>query len=112
MSKTKTWILLLLLQMFTLTTYAQSTVAEKRVTLNMTQVTMKQLFAEVRKQTGLNFLYKIGGQIYDGAVYRLADDGYFWNRIRGKQYLDNVWTPTDHSGIYPQLRGCDRQSIS
>ena len=57
MSKTKTWILLLLLQMFTLTTYAQSTVAEKRVTLNMTQVTMKQLFAEVRKQTGLNFLY-------------------------------------------------------
>ena len=56
---------------------------------------------------GLNFLYKIGGQIYDGAVYRLADDGYFWNRIRGKQYLDNVWTPTDHSGIYPQLRGCD-----
>ncbi len=56
---------------------------------------------------GMNFVYKLGGTIYDGAVYRLADDGYFWNRIRGKQYLANVWTPSDHSGIYPQLRGCD-----
>ena len=56
---------------------------------------------------GLNFIYKLGGKIYDGAVYRLADDGYFWNRIRGKEYLANVWTPTNHNGIYPQLRGCD-----
>ncbi len=56
---------------------------------------------------GLNFIYKLGGKIYDGSVYRLADDGYFWNRIRSKEYLANVWTPTNHNGIYPQLRGCD-----
>ncbi|MBR0255439.1 MAG: TonB-dependent receptor [Bacteroidales bacterium] len=56
---------------------------------------------------GLNFVYKLGGTIYDGAVYRIADDGYFWNRIRGKEYLANVWTPSNHAGIYPQLRGCD-----
>jgi TonB-linked SusC/RagA family outer membrane protein len=57
MSKTKTLILLSLMQMFALIALAQNTIADKRVTLNMTDVTVRQLFEEVRKQTGLSFIY-------------------------------------------------------
>lgn len=42
--------------MLTLNVAAQS-VKDKTVTLDMTQVTVKQFFAEVKKQTGLNFIY-------------------------------------------------------
>ncbi len=56
MRKTLTLSLLLLLQMIAVSAFAQK-VSDKTVTINMTDVTVKQLFAEVRKQTGLNFLY-------------------------------------------------------
>ena len=49
-------VVLLLMTLLTLSVSAQS-VKDKTVTLDMTQVTVKQFFAEVKKQTGLNFIY-------------------------------------------------------
>ena len=53
---TKRVVVILLMTMLTLNVAAQS-VKDKTVTLDMTQVTVKQFFAEVKKQTGLNFIY-------------------------------------------------------
>lgn len=55
----------------------------------------------------LNFIYKIGGNLYDGAFKDVADDGYYWERIRSKYYYDNMWTPTNKNGKYPRLDGND-----
>ena len=55
----------------------------------------------------LNFIYKIGGNIYDGAEKDVADDGYYWNRIRSKYYYDNRWTEENTSGTQPALSGFD-----
>jgi len=54
-----------------------------------------------------NFNYKIGGLLYDGAEKDIADDGYYWNRIRGQRYFENLWTPTNTSGTEPLIRGTD-----
>lgn len=54
-----------------------------------------------------NFIYKIGGFIYDGAYKDVADDGYYWERIRAKSEYDNMWTETNKDGSLPQLRGTD-----
>ena len=56
---------------------------------------------------GLNFIYKLGGELYDGAYKDVADDGYYWERIRAKNYYDNMWTPTNTSGTQPALSGSD-----
>lgn len=56
---------------------------------------------------GLVFNYKIGGKIYDGAYKDMADDGYYWERIRSKSYYENMWTPTNTSGTQPKLDGND-----
>ena len=56
---------------------------------------------------GLVFNYKIGGQIYDGAYKDVADDGYYWERIRSQSYYDNMWTPERTSGSLPRLKGTD-----
>ena len=56
---------------------------------------------------GLNFIYKIGGKLYDGAYKDVADDGYYWERIRAKSYYDNMWTPTRTDGSQPAIRGID-----
>ena len=56
---------------------------------------------------GFNFNYKIGGYIYDGAFKDVADDGYYWERIRSKYYYDNLWTPDNKGGIFPKLSGND-----
>lgn len=55
----------------------------------------------------LLFNYKIGGQIYDGAYKDVADDGYYWERIRAQSYFENMWTPTNTSGTLPKLDGND-----
>ncbi|RZL08823.1 MAG: TonB-dependent receptor, partial [Pedobacter sp.] len=55
----------------------------------------------------LNFNYKIGGKLYDGAFKDVADDGYYWERIRAQEYYDNMWTPTNTSGTLPKLDGND-----
>lgn len=56
---------------------------------------------------GLVFNYKIGGDIYDGAYKDVADDGYYWERIRAQSYYDNMWTPQKNSGSLPKLSGSD-----
>lgn len=56
---------------------------------------------------GLNFVYKIGGKLYDGAYKDVADDGYYWERIRSKSYFENMWTPTNTDGTQPALSGLD-----
>ena len=54
-----------------------------------------------------NFIYKIGGSLYDGAYKDVADDGYYWERIRSKNYYDNMWTAENHNGSEPMIRGID-----
>ncbi len=56
---------------------------------------------------GLNFNYKIGGDLYDGAFKDVADDGYYWERIRSKSSYDNMWTPENTNGSLPKLDGND-----
>ncbi len=56
---------------------------------------------------GLNFIYKIGGKLYDGAYRDVADDGYYWERIRAKSYYENMWTPDNLNGSQPALSGLD-----
>ncbi|MDD2292593.1 MAG: TonB-dependent receptor [Bacteroidales bacterium] len=56
---------------------------------------------------GLNFNYKIGGDLMDGASRDVADDGYYWNRIRSAYYYNNMWTETNTSGTQPKIRGTD-----
>lgn len=55
----------------------------------------------------LNFNYKIGGKLYDGAFKDVADDGYYWERIRAQEYYDHMWTPTNTDGTLPKLDGND-----
>lgn len=56
---------------------------------------------------GLNFIYKIGGDLYDGAFKDVADDGYYWERIRSKNYYKHLWTDKKKSGSEPKIRGID-----
>lgn len=56
---------------------------------------------------GLNFNYKIGGQLYDGAFKDVGDDGYYWERIRSQYYMDNRWTEDNTGGSLPKLSGLD-----
>ncbi len=55
----------------------------------------------------LNFNYKLGGKLYDGAYKDVADDGYYWERIRSQDYYENRWTPENIDGSLPKLDGND-----
>lgn len=56
---------------------------------------------------GLNFSYKIGGKLYDGAEKDVMDDGYYWERIRSQYYYDNMWSPSNVNGTQPKIDGND-----
>lgn len=56
---------------------------------------------------GLNFMYKLGGNLYDGAFKDVADDGYYWERIRSEVYYEEMWTPDNTAGTQPKLDGND-----
>ncbi|KGE13088.1 SusC/RagA family TonB-linked outer membrane protein [Sphingobacterium deserti] len=56
---------------------------------------------------GLNFAYKLGGKLYDGAEKDVNDDGYYWERIRSQQYYENMWSPTNPTGTQPKIDGND-----
>lgn len=56
---------------------------------------------------GLNFIYKIGGKIYNAADKDVNEDGYYWERIISKDAYDNRWTPTHTNSKYPQRIGTD-----
>jgi len=55
----------------------------------------------------LNFNYKIGGDLYDGAFKDVADDGYYFERIRAQDYYDRMWTAENTSGTLPRIEGVD-----
>lgn len=55
----------------------------------------------------LNFIYKLGGDLYDGASKDVVDDGYYWERIRTKTAYTDMWTPENTAGTLPLLRGTD-----
>ncbi|MGV3529925.1 MAG: SusC/RagA family TonB-linked outer membrane protein [Flavisolibacter sp.] len=54
-----------------------------------------------------NFIYKVGGNLYDGAFKDMADDGYYWERIRSEIYYENMWTDANPNGNLPKLDGND-----
>ncbi len=56
---------------------------------------------------GLNFIYKIGGDLYDAAEKDVADDGYYWERTRSKIQYDNMWTAENPKGNLPKVSGND-----
>jgi TonB-linked SusC/RagA family outer membrane protein len=56
---------------------------------------------------GVNFIYKVGGYLYDGAFKDMADDGYYWERIRSEIYYEDMWTDANHNGSLPKLDGND-----
>jgi TonB-linked SusC/RagA family outer membrane protein len=56
---------------------------------------------------GVNFIYKVGGYLYDGAFKDVADDGYYWERIRSEIYYENMWTDANQNGSLPKLDGND-----
>ncbi len=56
---------------------------------------------------GANFIYKVGGYLYDGAFKDVGDDGYYWERIRSQIYYEDLWTDANHSGTLPKLSGND-----
>lgn len=57
----------------------------------------------------LNFLYKIGGDLFDAAEKDVADDGYYWNRIRSQYFYENRWTENNTNGTIQKLTGDDRE---
>ncbi|MCA5006563.1 SusC/RagA family TonB-linked outer membrane protein [Sphingobacterium bovistauri] len=61
---------------------------------------------------GLNFVYKIGGDLYDAANRDVADDGYYWERLHSQDFVDNTWTPEKGSGYYPMLSGRDLEDVN
>ena len=55
----------------------------------------------------LGFNYKIGGNLYDGAEKDVSDDGYYFERIRSRDYFENRWTPDNPDGTQPEIKGLD-----
>ena len=56
---------------------------------------------------GLNFIYKLGGKLYDGAEKDVNDDGYYWTRTRSRFVAENRWTHEGQKTTVPQIRGID-----
>lgn len=56
---------------------------------------------------GLNFIYKLGSKLYDGAEKDVDDDGYYWERIRTERVANNRWTASGQNTVIPLLRGTD-----
>jgi hypothetical protein len=56
---------------------------------------------------GLNFIYKIGGKLYDGAQKDINDDGYYWERIRSQYAIENRWKNPGDKTLVPLVRGTD-----
>ncbi len=56
---------------------------------------------------GLNFTYKLGGKLQDGAERDVADDGYYWERTRSKFYYDGMWTASRTNASQPRISGED-----
>src|SRR5690606_9964229 len=60
---------------------------------------------------GLNFVYRIGGKLYDAANKDVADDGYYWERIHSKDFVQNTWRE-GVGGYYPVVTGRDLEDVN
>lgn len=56
---------------------------------------------------GLNFTYKLGGEIFDAGSRDVAEDGYYWERVRSYYAIQGVWSPQNPNGPYPKVSGND-----
>ena len=56
---------------------------------------------------GFDFIYKLGGKLYDGAEKDVADDGYYWERIHSQYAVDNMWTEQNPNAGLPKVSGND-----
>lgn len=61
---------------------------------------------------GLNFIYKVGGQLYDAASRDVADDGYYWERIRSAHFIENTWTEDNMDAELPRVSGQDWEDVN
>ncbi len=61
---------------------------------------------------GLNFIYKIGGYLYDSVDQHVADDGLYWERMRSQYAVDNMWTEENPNGSLPKVRGTDEEGVT
>ncbi len=59
---------------------------------------------------GLNFSYKLGSKMYDGAEKDVNDDGYYWERTRSQYVYENRWTTPGQITDVPKLLGNDPTS--
>jgi TonB-linked SusC/RagA family outer membrane protein len=50
---------------------------------------------------GLNFIYKLGGYVYDAMSRDVNDDGYYWNNFMCADTYDGRWTYYKEQGRYP-----------
>lgn len=58
---------------------------------------------------GLSFIYKVGGKLFDHGSRDVAEDGYYWERVRSKYHVENVWTPDNTHSLYPKISGNDKE---
>lgn len=56
---------------------------------------------------GLNFNYKLGGKLFDAGSRDVAEDGYYWERVRSYYAIQEVWSPQNPGGRYPKVSGND-----
>lgn len=61
---------------------------------------------------GLNFIYKLGGWLYDSVDQQVADDGLYWERLRSQYAVDNMWTEENPNGSLPKVRGTDEEGVT
>jgi TonB-linked SusC/RagA family outer membrane protein len=61
---------------------------------------------------GLNFIYKVGGKLYDAASRDVADDGYYWERIHSQYFVDETWSDRNPTGSLPRITGRDLEDVN
>lgn len=58
---------------------------------------------------GLNFIYKIGGLLFDAGSRDVAEDGYYWERVRSYYGYQLAWRPDNPEAVLPQISGNDHE---
>lgn len=64
-------------------------------------------FAYKSFSLGFNFMYKLGGKLYDAGSTDVAEDGYYWERIRSQYAFDDAWSIENPNGTLPKISGND-----
>lgn len=57
---------------------------------------------------GLNFIYKLGGMLFDAGSRDVAEDGYYWERVRSYYAYQEAWRPDNTDALFPQISGNDK----